>query len=240
MTGFQSIRLGVREMKKIAVFAVLAMILAGCAAPKYNYRAQSTQIKEPAVGELVTRQVGDPMLRQGNYREHESIYVATRAEVSWAYTLEPGYYLKHGEDERAEYFVPGGGNEAGSITKGFLADPWKSVMVRKDENDLCVVTVFNAYQCRSGADFEKKNKAVVFQDSFQQTLIYNGRIGNKVNVGYREFSGNYARPAFNNNVEYDLSDSNVIGYKGAQIEVIEATNQYVKYKVLRHFPSMSN
>lgn len=227
-------------MKQIVVLAALAMTLAGCAAPKYNYRAQSTQIKEPAVGEVVTRQVGDPMLRQGSYREHESIYVATRAEVSWAYTLEPGYYLKHGEDESAEYFVPAGGEEAGSITKALLADPWKSVMVKKEGNDLCIVTVFNAYQCRSGADFERRKKAVVSQDSFQQTLIYSGRVGSKINVGYREFSGSYARPAFNNNVEYDLSESKVIGYKGAQIEVIEATNQYVKYKVLRHFQSMNN
>ena len=73
------------------------------------------------------------------------------------------------------------------------------------------------------------------QDSFKQTLIYSGKVGNKINVGYREFSGSVARPAFNNNVEYDLSESLVIGYKGAQIEVLEATNQYIRYKVLRNF-----
>jgi hypothetical protein len=44
-----------------------------------------------------------------------------------------------------------------------------------------------------------------------------------------------ARPAFNNNVEYDLSESMLIGYKGAKIEVIEANNQYIKYKVIQNF-----
>jgi hypothetical protein len=34
-----------------------------------------------------------------------------------------------------------------------------------------------------------------------------------------------ARPAFNNDVEYDLSESKLIGYKGAQFEVIEASNR---------------
>lgn len=74
-------------------------------------------------------------------------------------------------------------------------------------------------------------------DSFQQTLIYSGKVGNKINIGYREFSGSIARPAFNNNVEYDLSESTTIGYKGAQLEIIEATNQYIKYRVIKNFNS---
>ncbi len=41
-----------------------------------------------------------------------------------------------------------------------------------------------------------------------------------------------ARPAFNNNVEYDLSESPIIGYKGAKLEVIEANNQFIKYRVI--------
>jgi hypothetical protein len=34
-----------------------------------------------------------------------------------------------------------------------------------------------------------------------------------------------ARGAFSNVAEYDLSESKTIGYQGAQIDVIEATNQ---------------
>jgi len=66
-------------------------------------------------------------------------------------------------------------------------------------------------------------------------LIYSGKVGNKINVAYREFSNNLARPAFNNTVQYDLDESNIIGYKGARIEVIEATNEYIKFKVLLNF-----
>ena len=72
-------------------------------------------------------------------------------------------------------------------------------------------------------------------DGFQQTLLYSGRIGNKINISYREFSNNVARPAFNNDVEYDLGESMTIGYKGAEIEIIEATNRMIKYRVIRNF-----
>jgi hypothetical protein len=72
-------------------------------------------------------------------------------------------------------------------------------------------------------------------DSFQQTLIYSGKVGNKINIAYREFSNNIARPAFNNNVEYDLSESKTIAYKGSQLEILEATNQSIKFKVIKNF-----
>ncbi|MCV5664960.1 hypothetical protein OFN50_38635, partial [Escherichia coli] len=76
-----------------------------------------------------------------------------------------------------------------------------------------------------------------FQDSFQQTLIYSGKVGNKINISYREFSNDMARPAFNNEAEYDLSESNQIGYKGAVIDVLEADNTKITYRLIRNFPN---
>lgn len=78
-------------------------------------------------------------------------------------------------------------------------------------------------------NFERVKKSILTHDPFQQTLIYSGKVGNKINIGYREFSNGLARSAFNNNVEYDLFESAIIGYKGAQLEILEATNQYIKY-----------
>ena len=63
-------------------------------------------------------------------------------------------------------------------------------------------------------------------------------MGSRLRIGYREFSGDLARPAFNNDVEYDLTESSVIGYKGARIEVIEATNEHIRYRVIRTFNSI--
>ena len=103
------------------------------------------------------------------------------------------------------------------------------------DNKLCVVTIFNAKLCKENQSFDVKNITTANDDSFQQTLIYSGKVGNKINVGYREFSSNLARPAFNNDVEYDLNESKQIGYKGALLDIIEATNQSITYKVLRNF-----
>jgi hypothetical protein len=220
------------------VFAfVAALTVTGCASPKYNYTANVTAISEPPLNTIQTSHVGDVLLRQGKYKEHDAIYLPGKVDVSLAYSLLAGYYLKHGDDESAEYYLPGGGDEAGHVDKAALADPWKSVMAKKNRQTLCVVTVFNATSCDDDVNFERRKKPMLTQDSFQQTLIYSGKVGNKINIGYREFSGSLARPAFNNNVEYDLSESHIIGYKDAQLEILEATNQFIKYRVIRNFNS---
>jgi hypothetical protein len=221
------------------IFSIVAVAaITGCASPRFNYTPNAIAISEPPLNTVQTRHVGDDLVKQGKYKEHDAIFLPTQADVNWAYSLLPGYYLKHGEDEDAEYYLPSGGDETGNVIKAAIADPWKSVMAKREQPSLCIVTVFNIAIC-SDHNFERTRKPLLTRDSFQQTLIYGGKIGNKLNIGYREFSASIARPAFNNNVEYDLSESNLIGYKGAQIEVIEATNQYIKYRVIRNFNDAS-
>lgn len=214
---------------------LLCTIIAGCAAPKYNYRPVALEVSEPPIGSINTAYVGDVLLKQGSYTEHDSIYLQEDQQVGWAYTVLQGYYLKQGQDDASAFYKPAPGANGGGVDKAVLADPWKSVQAFRQEQKICVITVFNVQVCKEGASFTRQKKPVLRGDAFQQTLIYSGKIGNKINVGYREFSGSMARPAFNNDVEYDLGASNNIGYKGAKLEIIEATNELIKYRVIRNF-----
>lgn len=220
--------------KLILSFAFTAVI-SGCASPDFNYTPVAIQISEPVIDSVNIAYIGDVMLRQGKYSEHDSIYLPSKVEVSWAYDLHAGYYIKKGEDKDTETYMPSNYNEGGMVDKAAIADPWRAVMAYKNSQELCVITVFNAASCTDNANFERRKKPILTHDSFQQTLIYSGKVGNKINIGYREFSNSHARPAFNNDVEYDLDESKVIGYKGARIEIIEATNEHIKYKVIRNF-----
>jgi hypothetical protein len=225
------------QVAKAVLCAIATSLVAACATPTHNYMPVVVAISNPPIGSVNTTSIGDVLLQQGKYREHEAILVRNIVQVGFAYTIHPGYYLKHGNDQAGEFYRPGGGEEAGRVDKVALADNWQSVMAKRNPDNLCVVTIFNVASCSDSGAFERMKKAILSHDSFQQTLIYSGKVGNKINVGYREFSGNIARPAFNNNVEYDLSESKTIGYKGAVIEVIEATNQHIKYKVIKNFNS---
>lgn len=214
---------------------VAIFILNGCATPDYNYHAELSEISEPALNSINTAYVGDTLLKQGRYSEHDAIYLSNMTEVSWSYDLHPGFYLKQGEDDNSETYLPSNIPDGGHVVKAALADDWLAVMVYKNKPTICVITVFNASVCNDNANFQRTKKPILTSNSFQQTLIYSGKVGNKINIGYRELSNNVARPAFNNDVEYDLDASNIIGYKGSKIEVIEANNEMIKYKVLKNF-----
>jgi len=207
--------------------------IAACASPVYNYSPSRTEISEPPLGTIQSAFIGDNLVRQGRYEEHAAILVREDTKVRGV-LVRKGRYLKLGEKRNAEFYsftsVDGG---SASVNPG--ASPLIALQAYKNEAKLCVITNLNALFCESDVRFERVRVPVESTDSFQRTLIYSGRVGNRINVGYREFSNTLARPAFNNDVEYDLSESPVIGYKGARLEVMEATNEMIKYKVLRNF-----
>jgi hypothetical protein len=218
---------------------MLAVSIYGCATPRANYMPVTQAISEPPLNSVNVVAVGDTMLRQGEFTEHEAILVPQQIGAG-LYTIQPGHYIKTGEDDSIEFFYPGG-PQPGMVEKPALADNWSKVIVKRGSPpQICVLTVYNTAitTCNSGETlFQRVKVPSLHRDSFQQTLLYSGKVGNKINIGYREFSNSLARPAFNNNVEYDLSESKTIAYKGAQLEVLEATNQHIKFRLNKNFNS---
>lgn len=83
--------------------------------------------------------------------------------------------------------------------------------------------------------FRTKEVIVESDANFLSEFIYGGRYEEKVKFVYREFSNSNNRPDFTQEVEYDLSESPEIRYRDLRIEIIEATNLEIKYKLLRNF-----
>ena len=150
---------------KITIACFAAFVLVGCATPKHNYTPVSKSISEPPIGEVVERQVGDEMVHQGRYREHDAIQVSSPIKPNWAYTVMPGYFLKTGADDEGEFYRLGGdGPESGSVQRNPLADPLAALMVKK-ESILCAVTVFSVAACSSTpGGFEKVKRPITTAD----------------------------------------------------------------------------
>jgi hypothetical protein len=69
-------------------------------------------------------------------------------------------------------------------------------------------------------------------DSFMEELIYTGRSGNTIHISYREYKKDFARPAFFQELRYDIGQSTTIVFKQYKLKIIEATNEYIKFIVL--------
>lgn len=68
---------------------------------------------------------------------------------------------------------------------------------------------------------------------FRQELIYGGVSKGSVRLTYREFKGDLARPAFTQELSYDLADGNEIGFRGGRFRIESANNLSINYTVIK-------
>ena len=86
---------------------------------------------------------------------------------------------------------------------------------------------------------EKKFKTPIFVDweqsnrssGYRRELIYQGRDGDNLKLFYREFTDDFRRPAYDQEVQYDLSESDSIQFKGLTISIQEANNEFLIYTI---------
>lgn len=220
---------------------VISLLLVGCATTPHNYQPQVTNISNPPLNQIATAYVGESLLEQGRAIQADGMKLDSRQVLDKAkMALSSGTYIKIGENEKQEFYLPHKGSDSGkleqtSLLLSFNPVALQSIVIDKSTGKISLISSNVKSYDGDIVNFTKTKITIKDTNSFQQTLIYNGKVGNKINIGYREFSGDLARPAFTNSVEYDLNESKIIGYKGARVEVVSADNQSIKYKVLQNF-----
>lgn len=78
-------------------------------------------------------------------------------------------------------------------------------------------------------------KCIKYGDnSLKRELVYSGVSQGTITLLYREFKNDFARPAFSQELRYDLKEGDEIGYKGARFKVKRANNLGIKFSVIKH------
>lgn len=72
-------------------------------------------------------------------------------------------------------------------------------------------------------------------NTLQQSIEYVGRDGEILKFAYSEFLDGFARQAFTREFQVDLKQGKIAAFKGAVIEIENATNASITYKVVRNF-----
>ena len=211
------------DVKKIIAAAMIAMtvVLSGCGSKEPVRQVES--FTHPAIGTVTTRGIGEPLIRQDTGVLDPEVEIVTDISVG-GYRLPKGRYYYDGEDAVGKYF--GGRNQDLNISRD------QYFYIRKSDDYICI---YKTSECARANYILGKKLSSLSADSFQQTLFYNGKIGNRITLGYREFASNQARAAFSNTVDYDMAESAILGYKGVRLEVIKATNMEISYKILSGF-----
>jgi hypothetical protein len=74
-------------------------------------------------------------------------------------------------------------------------------------------------------------------NTFKYQALYEGRLGTKIKISFKEFTNDMSRPTFTQDVEYELdsNDTALVGFKGLRIEVLKATNLDMTYKIVQDY-----
>lgn len=219
---------------------VVAATLAGCAttvAPPTRQVFASTDARTfPELNATGKAELGESIISRELVSRIKGIVVTELAgekvNPPGTTSISPGDLELFATRSEGEYFQ---GNAAYSMLGSSVsANERAGVFVPSDKSRHAVIYHF-ALGYKYGTRPVKYNTKEIVKftpESFRRELIYSGVSQGTVTLVYREFKDNTARPAFTQELKYDLAQSRIIGYKGARFEVIDAGNTSITYKVL--------
>lgn len=79
----------------------------------------------------------------------------------------------------------------------------------------------------------RKESEIENPKSYWVEVLYQGISKGEIKISYREFKGGVARPAFTQDISYEIKPdgTSVIAFKGMRIDVEKATNENITYTV---------
>ena len=80
-----------------------------------------------------------------------------------------------------------------------------------------------------------KEMVIENEKNFKQEFMYGGKSSSTIKFQYREYLGNIIRPAFTQEVQYDLKEGNLISFRELKIKILKATNNYIEYEIISNF-----
>jgi hypothetical protein len=213
------------------IFALLLIITLNYCSSTSTITSQIKFYKTPELNIISEEEIGETIFTDRYEEINKSIYLNKEIETNWNLTkfkLDRGYYPLSSENNEYFFYTI---NEY-PLKKGFAENKKTGEIKLYADGGYGFIT--KDYQ---GIDYVKKDYVNYDKCSscFRKEFIFNGKSENNLKFIYREYSDNMLRPAFTQELQYDLRDGNIIGFKGLRIEVINANNTSIRYKIIKYF-----
>lgn len=223
-----------KRARYLLLFLLIA-ILSGCfmnvirVAPRHRFNKSYT-LKEPQV-----RAVGNSILRVENVffsptftpridHNYEGVFKLSPGQIWVAVGSldgEGGYLIVPSRDynsflSRSSEIWAIHITEEGKIGKGLISN-----LSRKSGSLIKTKEVL----------FEEIDQVSTEEGGFAAELIYSGISGSTLRISYREYANDLARPAFSQDLTYNLSESNIITFRSMKIKIYRADNSEIEFSV---------
>lgn len=201
-------------------------------------QGRAAETVTPTVKAEATTQVSGLIVHQGTTYLQAAIQLSEEIKFGerQQYSLSPGYYIRTGGSLDSGTYAPADGPKAGRVTKAPGAITLQgSFLYSNDDKRVGVITNFYQAVNAKAKGITRTTWPAWSTEEIQRVLVYGGKTGTKIRIAYREIWKNITRPSSDVFIEFDLSKSKVFEFQGARIEVIEATDESIRYRVLRAF-----
>lgn len=224
----------------LPIMILFFVLITGCATtitPLSVYNAG----KEPGFEITTQVDVGEAIYTEFDYIEQESAYLINGYMKSIGLgkiNIEPGYlllgYLGDGEKQ---YCTP-----TLKYNDPFVG-PYDIVCFSDSNNDkngfdkIRVPTIYFGSWTDLNDSIPYKLGVAAAAKGTKFELIYQGIFNGTLKITYREYIDSLARPAFFQEVNYTLNPNGItnISFRGAEIDIIEANNNRITYRIKNGF-----
>lgn len=233
------------KMKKLMFLICSTLLLYSCAVQVKSIEPKSRIYDDVPLNTLLNNEIGDRLITTGKEYYQDALQIVESPDFKFysiTYPYKKGAILPLTGTTNEWYLYYNKENINKNSRSGETY--YFGIAVSK-KNSSTILPFVNSTTGPMGQLTTKsitgfKTKEDIFigndcSDCFKQEFIYNGKVGSSLKFIYREYINDMARPAFNQDLQYDLNESNVIGFKGLRIEVIKATNTNIQYKILSSF-----
>ena len=213
---------------------VSSLILTGCMSmsiPQFQNVTTYRRGKIPEINQESSTDVGSTIYTEFDYQETETIKLTENVNSSLADIPANTTFLAMTMDGVLVYSPYGTVNYPGIL----LSDQNEDGKLDRIKDISSMNSSWRNLQPEVA--YEEAESIPTQSGGFKLELVYQGLTDNQIKVLYREYNNNIARPAFTQNVEYELDDNGegLIAFKGARIEVLEASSSEIKYRVIKGF-----
>ena len=233
---------------KINPLIFLAMVaLAGCAPPRIappttGESRVRKEFFEPKIGDITRREVGESLLRKGVTATISNSTVTLLEEASSSMDLGHKLYAASGTSRPLQLGAESGfrmmclstggvGTLATGAVTGCLVDTKKDG--KFDQSMFATRERYFPLTAPARYKVDTIDNAVENTSDFHVDVLYQGVSKGEVKISYREFKGGVARPAFTQDVTYEIEKDGtaMIAFKGMRIKVLKANGQEITYQV---------
>ena len=248
-----------RTIIKITSTSLACAFFWGCAVPAMFEPSVSVR-DYPEVGVENTVSIGSSLILKGKVMASQGFdlleFMAVKGKglnAGRRFELSPAEFVAVKEDDKYTYFESSDVDTVKSFALGMRTDVnvWdqriptangSGIRIHRTTGEkeafLLLGTSIVRVKLPETLKIEKKMVTHVDSPGFQRELLYNGKSGSTIKVLYREFKNDMARPAFTQELTYDLSESDLIGFQEVRIRVADASNIQITYTVERGFDSL--